>query len=51
MTKGKFIIAVSDIIDGELLVCEGNVFGRVVARFPRTYAGYRAAETFVRAAS
>lgn len=45
MAKSKVqrVVAATDIIGGEFVVCIGNALGAVVARFPRTDEGYRAA--------
>lgn len=44
----RLVIAATEIADGEIVVCQGDVFGPVLARFPRTSDGRARAENFVR---
>lgn len=41
------VVTATSIAGGELIVCEGDALGAVVARFPRTEAGHKAALALV----
>ena len=45
----KYVVAATEIhqSQGDLVVCEGNALGRIVARFPRTIEGKQAADRFI----
>ena len=45
--KPKFVIAATEYVYGDLVVCRGSALGEVVARFPRTAEGDAAAHMFV----
>lgn len=40
------VICYSDIAAGEILVCLGSINGPILARFPRSAEGHRAAKEY-----
>lgn len=47
----KMVVAATEIVGGELVVCEGDALGPVVARFPRTVEGHARATAYAEAVS
>jgi hypothetical protein len=37
--SAKLVVAATEIVGGELVICQGDALGPVVARFPRTAEG------------
>lgn len=45
--RPKYVIAATEYVYGEFVVCEGDAGGPIRARFPRTKEGYAAALAFI----